>query len=131
MADNDQNQPKIIVDDDWKAEAQREKEEADRQARETADQGMLPEPHLYEIIQMIALQASIGLGGMTDPQTGQRIPAQLPLAKHYIDLLALFQQKTANNLDETESKMIEGALHELHLAFVQVAGLGSGDNAAG
>ena len=125
MADPNEDKPKIIVDTDWKEEAQREKEEADRQARETEEQQALPAPTLAELVQMIALQATIGLGGMQDPQTGQRIPAQLPLAKHYIDLLELLQQKTAGQLDEQEKQLIEGTLHELRMAFVQVAGLGS------
>jgi len=126
MADQTEDKPKIIVDTDWKQEAQREKEEADRKAREAEDLREMPDPSLAEIVQMIALQATIGLGGMQDPQTGQRIPTQLPLAKHYIDLLGLFQQKTAGQLDEQEKQIIEGTLHELRMAFVQVTGVGPG-----
>jgi len=74
---------------------------------------------------LIIIQASIGLGGMQDPQTGQRIPAQLPLAKHYIDLLEVLQQKTAGNVTEQEKRLIDGALQELRMVFVQIAGLGT------
>jgi len=126
MADPNEEKPKIIVDSDWKEEARKEKEEADRKARETEQLSDLPDPSLAEIVQMIAIQATLGLGGMQDPQTGQRIPAQLPLAKHYIGLLELFLQKTAGQADEHEKQLIEGTLHELRMAFVQVAGVGAG-----
>jgi len=127
MSENPNNEkPKIIVDSDWKEEARREKEELDRQTREAGGAGEVPEPSMAELIQMVVLQASIGLGGMQDPQTGQRIPPNLGLAKHYIDLLELLEAKTKGNLDENEQAMLSTTLHELRLAFVQVAGGGAG-----
>jgi len=120
MADPNE-QPRIIIDDDWKEQARREKEEAERQAQESAEhQHEIPQPSILELVQMIIMQVSIGLGGMQDPSTGQPIPPSLPLAKHYIDLLEVLQAKTQGNLDENEKKVVEGTLHELRLAFVQV-----------
>ncbi|MHC4443013.1 MAG: DUF1844 domain-containing protein [Planctomycetota bacterium] len=119
---NNDEKPKIIVDSDWKEEARREKEELDRQTREMPLPGQLPDPSVAELIQMIIVQASIGLGGFQDPQTGQRIPPNLPTAKHYIDLLELLQAKTKGNLDENENALLESTLHELRMAFVQSAG---------
>ncbi|MBP7933197.1 MAG: DUF1844 domain-containing protein [Phycisphaerae bacterium] len=121
MPDPNNEQPKIIVDDDWKAQAQREKEEADRQTREHEESGSLPAAHLAEIVQMIALQASVGLGLVTDPRSGQPIPPDLAVAKHFIDLLTLLRQKTGDNLDDVEKKIVEGTLYELQMAFVHVA----------
>lgn len=115
------DKPKIIIDDDWKEQAQREKEELDRQSREAREQQGIPEPSILEIAQILVMQASIGLGGMQDPSTGQQIPPSLPLAKHYIDLLDVLRAKTVNNLDEEEKRVIEGTLHELRMAFVQIA----------
>jgi len=125
MAEENNETPKIIVDSAWKEEARREKEEADRQTRDMPPPGELPEPSLAEIVHMIVLQASIGLGGVQDPQTKQRIPPNLPLARHYIDLLDLLQAKTGNNLDAQEKALIETTLHEMRMAFVQVAGADS------
>ncbi len=71
---------------------------------------------------MVIMQASIGLGGFQDPQTGQRMSPNLPLARHYIDLLALLHEKTKNNLSENENAIMEATLHELRMAFVQMAG---------
>lgn len=115
----DSNEPRIIIDDDWKQQAQREKEEVDRQVREVPNQE-LPPPSILELAQMLVMQVSIGLGGMQDPGTGQMIPPNLPLAKHYIDLLEVLKNKTQGNLDEEEGKIIDGTLHELRIAFVQI-----------
>ena len=119
MADAKDQSPKIIIDDDWKEQARREKEEADRQTREQAQQ-TIPEPSILELVQMLVMQVSVGLGGMQDPQTGQQIPPSLPLAKHYIDLLEVLKNKTKGNLDENEQKIVDGTLHELRMAFVQI-----------
>lgn len=127
MADNSEGEPKIIVDSDWKEEAQREKEETDRQSREAPESGQLPPASFPEILQMIVMQASIGLGGFQDPQTGQQIPPNLPVAKHYIDLLGVLEEKTRGNLEDEEKTVLERITHELRMAFVQVAGLGPGE----
>jgi hypothetical protein len=121
MSDPRDEKPKIYVDSDWKEEAQREKEKADQQASESAGQEQLPAPSFMEILQMIIVQASIGLGGYQDPQTGQNIPPNLDIAKHYIDLLELLQNKTQGNLDENEKKAMDQILNELRMAFVQAA----------
>jgi hypothetical protein len=122
MAEDNKETPKIIIDDDWKEQARREKEAADqevRKAEETGEEGPLPGPHIAEIIQMITMQATIGLGGFRD-QNGQAIPPNLEYAKHYIDLLELLLKKTRNNVDEQEQRMLSGTLQELRLAFVEI-----------
>lgn len=120
MADHDEKESKIFVDSDWKEQARREKEELDRQAREAEAQEP-PEASIIEVIQILVMQASIGLGGFQDPQTGQQPPPNLPLAKHYIDLLAILGDKSKGNLTDEEQKILDGTLHELRMAFVQVA----------
>jgi hypothetical protein len=112
--------PKIIVDDDWKEQARKEKEEVDRQTREEEDLGPIPEASFAELVQMIALQATMGLGGLRD-QSGQPLPPNLPYAKHYIDLLELLQAKTNNNLDAQEQAFLNGMLHELRMVFVELS----------
>ncbi|GMV96340.1 MAG: DUF1844 domain-containing protein [Phycisphaerae bacterium] len=124
MGDNPQEQPRIFVDSDWKEQARREKEELDRQTREEPARGQIPDPSVLEIVQMVVVQASLGLGGYQDPQTGQVIPPNLAVARHYIDLLDLVYQKMQANLDEHERRAIQDVLHDLRMAFVQVAGGG-------
>jgi hypothetical protein len=126
MAESNEEKPRIIADDDWKAEAQKQKEDADRQAQEEASSQQIPAPQFAEILQMIVVQAAIGLGGVQDPQTGQPMPVNLPVASHYIELLELLKSKTANNLEEQEQSMIDGMLQELRMAYVQVANQAGG-----
>jgi hypothetical protein len=130
MADEPNETPHIFVDSDWKEQARREKEELDRQTREEPRPTGLPDPSLGELVQMIVIQASLGFGGFQDPNSGQTIPPNLAVAKHYIDLLDLLLNKTRNNLDENEKAIIEGTLHELRMAFVQLAGVGTAPSPA-
>ncbi len=108
---------KIIVDDDWKAEARAEKE---RLAEETTDVGQLPPPSFAELVNIIVMQAMAGLGLLAGPE-GQRFPPNLEVAKHFIDLLQLLEDKTKNNLDEQEKKLLDQVLYETRMSFVQVA----------
>ena len=111
-------EPRIIVDSDWKKEAQAEKE---RLIEETADSGPTPEPgqaNFLDIVNMIAMQAIVSLGGVKMPD-GREVPQDLAVAKYHIDLLEVLASKTAGQLDDTERKVLESALHELRMGFVQ------------
>lgn len=116
-----EDQKKIIVDDDWKAEAKHEKE---RLTQETARQEAPPAPNFVELINMIAMQAMVGLGGMTGPG-GERIPPSLELAKHYIDMLQVLEEKTKNNLTDEERKLLDQLLYEMRMRYVQSASGGA------
>ncbi len=120
----DEEAPKIIVDSDWKAEARKEKEELDRETRGSgpgADPGDFPPPSILELVEMVVMQASIGLQGYQDPGSGRVIPPNLMLARHYIDLLQLLADKTRGNIDPKESQVMDATLHQLRLAFVEIA----------
>ena len=54
----------------------------------------------------------------------------LPLAKMFIDQLAVIRAKTRGNLNRDEQRVIDGALSQLEAAFVEVAG-SLGDGPAG
>lgn len=116
--------PKIHIDDDWKTEAAAEKERLAEQA-ERQPTGPIPEPTFIEIIQTLAMQAMVGLGGMQGPG-GQQIPANLDLAKHFIDMLDVLEKKTTGNLDDGEKDMLDTTLHQLRLAYVEVVRGGGG-----
>lgn len=110
--------PRIHVDDDWKTEAAREKAKLADETKDVGAQGPLPTPKFAELINMIAMQAVVGLGGMTTPD-GQHIPPELDLAKHHIDMLELLVTKTKGNLQAEESKLLDTVLYELRMRFVQ------------
>jgi Domain of unknown function (DUF1844) len=69
----------------------------------------------------IASNAAAALGMMEHPVTGQR-GVDLPLAKHWIDVLGMLQQKTQGNLAAQEQQIFEGLLSDLRLQYVSLTG---------
>jgi hypothetical protein len=118
MADEEK---KIIVDDDWKAEAKKEKE---RLAQETTQQEAIPDPTFAELINMIAMQAIVGFGGMAGPG-GERIPPNLDIAKHYVDMLQVLEDKTKGNLTDDEKKLLDQVAYEIRMRYIQAASGGT------
>ena len=59
----------------------------------------------------------VNLGKVEDPD-GEKIEPNLPAAKQMIDILALLQDKTEGNLDESESKLLSGLLYDLRVQYV-------------
>lgn len=118
---------KIIVDDDWKTQAQKEKErlaqETEQKASAGAVPGPLPGPSFVEILNLIVMQAMVGLGLVAGPG-GERIPPNLEMAKHYIDLLDVLEQKTQGNLSDDEKKLLDQVLYDLRLRYVEMASAG-------
>jgi len=112
---------KIIVDDDWKAEAKREKE---RLATQPERAGPLPAPNFAELLNLIVMQAMAGLGLLAGPG-GERVPPNLEIAKHFIDMLQVLEDKTRNNLTPAEKTMLDQVLYEMRMTFVQLAGGGA------
>ena len=115
MADDAQ---KLQIDDDWKQEAAREKERLAETAESPSDYG-LPAPNFAGLINLLAMQAIVGLGGMSGPG-GQEIPPNLELAKHHIDLLDVLEKKTAGNLEANEKAVLDATLHQLRMAYVEM-----------
>lgn len=111
-------EPRIIVDSDWKREAQAEKERLTQETAATAPTTELGQANFLDIVNMIAMQAIVSLGGVKMPD-GHEVPQDLAVAKYHIDLLDVLMQKTAGQLDDTERKVLEAALHELRMGFVQ------------
>ncbi len=118
MADDEK---KIIVDDDWKAQARKEKEEL---ARETAQPEALPDASFTELVNIVATQAVVAMSGMTGPG-GERIPPNIEVAKHYVDMLQVLDDKTKGNLSDEEKRLLDQVLYELRMRYVQVAGGGA------
>ncbi|MBX3362475.1 MAG: DUF1844 domain-containing protein [Phycisphaeraceae bacterium] len=132
MADE---QPKIIVDSDWKAQAQAEKERlAAKEAAAkpaAASPGGSPgsppaaaeeaEPTLFEeLLRMLATQALLYMGAFPDPSTGQAVLSP-EMAKLHIDMLGELEAKTKGNLSEHESKTLTSYLYELRMQYVEVS----------
>ena len=120
---------KIIVDEDWKAEAQKEKEilaaqeEAEKEKKEEVKQGRepLPEGNFAALVSMLTTQSLFALGLLHVKGQEEKEP-DLKMAKYYIDILETIQEKTKGNLTPEEETVLSNTLNELHMGYVKVAG---------
>ena len=67
----------------------------------------------------IASNAAAALGMMEHPVTGQR-SVDPELAKHWIDVLGMLEQKTRGNLAPQEHQIFEGLLADLRMQYVSL-----------
>ncbi|MHC4370787.1 MAG: DUF1844 domain-containing protein [Planctomycetota bacterium] len=130
-----EEEKKIIVDEDWKEEAQRDKEilaakekaekeeekKEEQQQEEPKARGPLPEGNLAALISMLATQALFALGLLQIKGQEGREP-DLELAKYNIDMLETVEEKTRGNLTEEEQSVLSTTLSELRMGYVRVAG---------
>lgn len=121
---NDPQEKKIIVDEDWKTQAQTEKENLQRKMEEKQMQpegaGELPPASLELLATTLAMQAMVSLGLIPNPIT-QKAEVQLDQAKHFIDTLQMLYEKTQGNRTEEETAALDNFLLELRMAYVAVA----------
>jgi len=77
-----------------------------------------PPMSFAQIVQSIYMTAIMQLGGGTPP--GQQPKIDLMGARQSIDMLAVVAEKTAGNLTEPETRLIDTALYEIRLGFLEV-----------
>ena len=65
----------------------------------------------------LASSALISLGKMPAPD-GQPHALDLETARHLIDVLGMLEEKTKNNLDEAETKLLASLIYDLRVAYV-------------
>ena len=128
MADEEKAK-KIIVDEDWKREAQREKEvvaarEAEEKKKEAKEGpkrgGNIPRGDLPGLISMLATQALFALGVLQVKGEEPREP-DLELARYNIDMLQALEEKTRGNLTPQEQEMLKNTLSDLRMAYISLA----------
>ncbi len=132
MNDSASEKPKIIVDEDWKNQVEKEKEalqragappapadEAPASPPDAAPEIPLPEASFAMLITTLATQAMLALGqaGMPDDK---QVKVDLNMAKHYIDTLDVLEQKTKGNLADEEARLLTTYLYQLRMLFVAV-----------
>jgi hypothetical protein len=128
MAEEKEQEKKIIVDEDWKQEAQKEKEilaaqeeSEKKEKQEEQPRGPLPEGNLAALISMLATQALFAMGLLQIKGQEGRKP-DLELAKYNIDMLQVLENKTKGNLTKEEEAVLANTLNELRMGYVKVAG---------
>ena len=125
MAEGDQDAPKLIIDTDWKSEAQAEKERLEEEAAakagagEGGKPGEMPPADFRGLMGMLATQALMYMGGVADPESGKAVFDPI-YSQHMIDLLGVLDEKTKGNLSDEEDKELKGVLHELRSRFVEL-----------
>ncbi len=129
MANEEKAEKKLIIDEDWKKQAQKEKEvlaaqekqeEAETPEEETQGRsGPLPKGDLPALISMLTTQALFSLGLLQVKGQERREP-DLELARYNIDMLETLQTKTKGNLTEEEDTVLESTLGELRMGYVHV-----------
>ena len=129
MAEEEKKDKKIIIDEDWKQEAQREKEtlaakEEQEKQKEEAEGPQharaLPHGDLAALISMLTTQALFALGLLQIKGQEEREP-DLELARYNIDMLQALEEKTKGNLTKEEAQLLKNTLSELRMGYVSIA----------
>jgi hypothetical protein len=77
-----------------------------------------PEITFERVIQSLYMQALLQLGGAAAP--GQQPQVDILGARQTIDMLGILAEKTEGNRTEAESKLLDTALFELRMGFLEV-----------
>jgi hypothetical protein len=77
----------------------------------------LPPPSFEFLVLSLRMQAEMNLGMLPQGESGQQ--PDLRLARHFIDLLAVLQEKTKGNLSMEEQRMLDNSLTELRFRYLQ------------
>ena len=131
MDESKPSEKKIIVDEDWKGQVERERETLRRQV-ESAETGeppgeeKLPAASLTYLASTFYFQGAIALGLLPHPVSGKS-EVNLGQARHVIDTLDILQKKTEGNRTPQETEEIEAILHQLRLSYVQLLQSGKGE----
>jgi Domain of unknown function (DUF1844) len=71
-----------------------------------------------QLVQSVYMTSILQLGGTT--QEGQQPQVDILGARQSIDMLSVLEEKTKGNLSTEESRLLESALFELRMAFLEV-----------
>ena len=130
MAEEPNEEKKIIVDEDWKGQAQKEKEvlkakeQAEKEDTEDSEQKrpQLPPGDFSGLVSMLATQAFFALGVIRNEEDKEKeIKPDWEVARYHIDLLGMLDEKCKGNLTDEEEKLLKGTIEQLRMTFVQLS----------
>ena len=82
------------------------------------DTGARTPPATFEfLVQTLFTQALMALGRVPNPIT-QKMHKNLDSARHFIDMLAMLEKKTAGNLSADEGRLLEEIQHQLRMMYM-------------
>jgi hypothetical protein len=132
------DEKRIIIDEDWKAQVQAEKEAAAQQpkaepASASADATSAAEPSsgasadpamppasFEMLVTTLATEALVAMGQVPHPLTG-KAELRRNQAQYLIDTLDVLRQKSKGNLTPAEQELIDSVLHQVRMVFIAVA----------
>jgi hypothetical protein len=123
----EQNEPKkVIIDEDWKNQAQKEKEKLEETVEQEAEQKAghpdIPPVNFEGLVSFFATQAYFALGLIRSKEDKHKeIAPDLEAARYHIDMLGLLEQKSKGNLNPEEQKLLQGTLSQLRMFFVSLS----------
>ena len=124
MADEEK---KIIIDEDWKAQAQKEKEALKEQEKvehekEEQPRPQIPEANFSGLVSMLATQAFYALGLIRpEGDEDKKVEPDWEIAKFNIDMLTMLEGKCKDNLTDEEAGLLKSTLDQLRMLFVQLS----------
>ena len=81
----------------------------------------LPHMDFTQLVQSLYMSAMMQLGAGT--QQGQQPRVDIIGAKNSIDMLAVIEDKAGSNLTDSEKRLLEAALFELRMGFLEITQL--------
>ena len=132
MADKEEKDKKIIIDEDWKQQAHKEKEKLSEQEKQDQkktkkqrlEPGTFPKGDFSTLVSMIVTQTLFALGLIKmEGESDEGGAINLELARFNIEMLDSLVEKTKGNLTNDEKLMLENSLNELRMAYVKISGI--------
>jgi hypothetical protein len=78
-----------------------------------------PQVSFIAFVFSMASNAAVHFGDLPDPISNELRPPDLEAASQVIDLLAMLEEKTRGNLTAEERQLLEQALFELRMRYVE------------
>ncbi len=112
-------QDRAAADADGAATAKPEAMDETQKDTDTADDDFgYPEINFANFIISLSTSAMFHFGDFADPATG-KAEVNLEAAKQTIDIIGMLEEKTKNNLDAEEMRLVQNLLFELRMRYVK------------
>ena len=107
------SEDEVKADDEKKEDAKEAEQKQEDKREKTAPEF---EMNFSTFVMSLTSSAFYYLGDVADPETGE-MHENLPAVKQTIDILLILKDKTKNNLDKEEDKLLEQLIYELQTKY--------------
>ena len=127
MSDSGEEKRKIIIDEDWKSQVEQERASLKDPSASAGDRRRgrrrsrtLPCLPLRSCCWSRRSPPRPDLPGANPGPVDNTTVVRVDLARHYIELLEMLDEKTRGNLTEEENSELQEILHQLRMVYVMV-----------